>query len=224
MSVGAETGTTHAAIDGPGLVRPGAMPLARRYSRFVRYMRLVLPIMAIMTLVVILAWPGFVQRRGGVQLSFARIEGADAELKMIAPRLTGTDTAGQPYTVTATSAVPEANDSNRVRLEAVDGDITLSDGTWINVQAPWGVYDKFLRRLDLVGPVALHTDQGYEVNARSAVVELGKGSIQTDEPIEIQGPFGTLRADRALLTQRGRHVAFDGHVRTMLVPNQGKSR
>ena len=185
---------------------------ARRYSSFVRGMRVALPTLALLTLGVILIWPGLQSRVAGVQLSFANLDSVGSELRMVSPRLTGTDREDRPYTVTAKSAIPEQNDTNRIILDAVDGDMTLADGTWINLSSPLGVYDKFLRRLELTGPVAFHTDQGFEVNARSALIDMAQGSIVTDEPVALQGPFGTLEADRSSLLERGRKVQFDGHV------------
>jgi lipopolysaccharide export system protein LptC len=185
---------------------------ARRYTGFVRSMRIALPTLALLTLGLIVIWPGLQSRVGGVQLSFANIESVNSELRMMAPRLTGTDKQNRPYTITAKTAVPEINDSNLIKLDSVDGDMTLADGTWVNLTAPFGVYDKFLRRLELSGPIAFNTDKGYEINARSASVDLSKGSIISNEPIALQGPFGTLEANEARLTERGGRIHFDGNV------------
>ncbi len=190
---------------------------ARRYTGFVLGMRIALPVLAALTLGLIVLWPGLQSRVGGVQLSFANIESVNSEIRMMAPRLTGTDKQNRPYTVTAKSAIPEIGDTNLIKLETLDGDLTLADGTWLNLTAPFGVYDKFLRRLDMSGPIAFHTDQGFEINARSALVDLAKGSIITDEPVAIQGPFGTLESDRAKLTERGSIAHFDGHVHGIFV-------
>ena len=196
--------------------------LARRYSRFVRSMRMVLPVLALGVLAVILLWPGFVHDPRGFHLTFSSVDVEDAELRMNAPRLTGRDEEDRPYTVTANSAIPDEKDANRYHLDAPDGDITLSDGTWVNVSAPRGIYDRVLRQLELFGPVALHDNNGYEVHAESALVDLTGGSVVTNQPVEMQGPGGWLTADRGRMIQRGRHFYFDGHVHSVFYAKGGQ--
>ena len=197
---------------------------ARRYSSFVRSMRVALPSLALMTLGVVLIWPGLQNRVGGLILSFAHADHVNSELRMVSPRLTGADKDGRAYTVTADSATPERNDMSRIKMEKVDGDMTLSDGTWVNMTSPYGVYDKLLRRMELSGPISVHTDRGYEMSARSALVDMGKSSITSDEPVALQGSFGTLEADRGRLEDRGRHIYFDGHVRGQFIQSKPKGR
>lgn len=197
---------------------------ARRYSSFVRSMRVALPSLALMTLGVVLIWPGLQSRVGGLTVSFAHVDQVNSELRMLAPRLTGTDKEGRAYTVTANSAIPERNDMSRIKMEQIDGDMTLSDGTWVNVTSPYGVYDKLLRRMELTGPINVHTDRGYEMSAKSALVDLAKSAITSDEPVALQGSFGTLEADRGRLEDRGRHVYFDGNVRGQFIQSKAKER
>ncbi len=213
-------------IDGPRPLptkRFMTLMAARRYSHFVRGMRFILPLGAALALGLIVLWPGFQGRVGGVQFSYASVQSANSELRMLAPRLTGRDKQNRPYTITAKSAVPESRDANRIKLDDIDGDMTMSDGTWVNLTAPFGTYDKFLHHLDLVGPISVHTDQGMEMDAKSAAVDLSKGSITTDEPVAIQGPFGTLESDTAHLSDRGARTEFNGHVRgTLIVAKSGR--
>src|SRR5262249_1460348 len=161
------------------------------------------PVLALAVLAVILLWPGFVHDPRGFHLTFSSIDTVDADLRMNSPRLTGRDEEDRPYTVTANSAIPHKKDSNRYHLDTLDRDITVSDGSWVNLSAPSGLYDRGLRQLELFGPVALHDNNGYEVHAKSALVDLAGSSVVTNEPVEMQGPGGWLTADRGRMIQRG---------------------
>jgi hypothetical protein len=68
----------------------------------------------------------------------------------------------------------------------------------------------------------MHDDNGYELHAQSALIDLPGGSVVTNEPVEIQGPLGTLTADRGRMAQRGRHFYFDGHVHSVFFAHGGR--
>jgi len=217
--------STSSFFSGNDLTRRTVDPSAsRRYSGFVRSMRIILPVLALLTFGLILIWPGLQARVGGLSFAVKNMDNVGTDLSMVSPRLTGNDREDRPYTITAKSAIPDRSDVNRIKLDVVDGDMTLSDGTWVNLTAPFGVYDKFLKTLDLSGPISFHTDVGHEINARSAHVDLVHGTIISNEPVQLQGPFGTLEADRATLVDRGRIIYFDGHVRGVLVQARGEGK
>ena len=109
----------------------------RQYSAVVRWMKVVLPIGALVLIGLI-----FVQGddRGAVidmqSAADAAILGAGLTLEN--PRFAGTTEGGQPFIVTAKSALPDGAVPNRIELDQPSGEVRLGDGMILTVTATSG--------------------------------------------------------------------------------------
>jgi lipopolysaccharide export system protein LptC len=140
------------------------------------------------------------------------------------PRLTGADDSGQPFVVTALSAVQESANSKRALLNKVDADITLNDGTWINVVSDKGVVDTEKRTLHLAGNISIYSDNGYEAHSPTAQVDLKTGIVQGTEPVQVQGPMGSLTADGFEIHRNTKKLFFKGNVKSVFYQGGGKPK
>jgi len=66
--------------------------------------------------------------------------------------------------------------------------------------------------LDLHKDIYLQTSAGYEAWLSQAFVDMGKGTITSDEHVDVKWAGGTLAADKMKITEGGENVRFDGHV------------
>ena len=196
---------------------------AERYSRFVTIMKRALPLAAaaLVAAVLVYALQPRQERSGRVAMTFQRLGIVNDDLAMLKPRLTGADDQGDPFVVTADEAVQDKNDSKRATLRNVQGDVTLKDGTWISALAPRGTLDAKSRRLTLRGPIAVYSDNGYELHTASANIDMRKAVILGNDTVNGQGPFGIFRADRFRLDRHSRQVFLYGNVR-MNIDAHGK--
>jgi len=74
--------------------------------------------------------------------------------RLVDVRYQSVDEKGRPYTVTATGAVQAG--PQRVNLTAPQGDVSLSNGSWLLVHARQGVYLQHSGQLDLSGNATLY--------------------------------------------------------------------
>ena len=199
--------------------RPSASGLGQRYSRFVGMMKVFLPALAATLVIVVIAWPGAFDQDDGFHLSFSQMQADGADrLSMLNPRYYGTDKENRPFTVTAKEAVQDANDSRQVTLSDLQADMTMNDGTWISMMANQGVYHQATMILRLTGAISIFSDRGYEFHASVADVDFGAGSARSAQPVSGHGPFGSLRADRMRIEDRGERMLFEGNVKMTLNP------
>ncbi|HXL99657.1 MAG TPA: LPS export ABC transporter periplasmic protein LptC [Rhizomicrobium sp.] len=199
----------------------GSMASSKRYTRFVTVMKRVLLIAALALLAAVLAYAMQPRRQERMALSFQKLGLVNNDLAMVKPRLTGLDTEGNPYVVTAETAIQEAKNTRRARLIGVDADLTeKKQGTWLNVTAPSGLLDADAHRLMLQGPVAGYSDNGYEVHTMAADVDLKNGIVRGRRMIVGQGPMGTMRADKFALYRDKRLVFLYGNVHMTVLPSQ----
>lgn len=139
--------------------------------------------------------------------------------KLLGAKYHGVDAQGQPYTVTANSAVELSE--NDVRLTAPVGDITLKSGAWLMAKSAAGVYRQQSGTLSLTGGVTLYRNDGLILTTPDMQVDLHAGSAQTSAPAAVQGSFGTLNAQNGfILTNRGANVTFKGPATLVLTQGQ----
>lgn len=197
---------------------------ARRYSRFVGVMKRVLPATAAVLGAAVLAYALLPQDVTRMALTFARWGKIQSDLAMVRPRLTGTDERGQPFTVTAATAIQDGKSGHRAKLNKVEADITLRDGTWLNVVSDAGLVDTDARTLELAGNISFYSDNGYEAHAPAAAMDLKTGIVQGVGRVQAQGPLGTLTADRFEIHRDSKKLVFRGNVRTVFYRAREKGK
>jgi len=195
--------------------------LSRRYSRFVRAMKIVLPAAATVLVVAVLAWPGADDAAPKLKLSLMDLERSEAgELGMSKGRFIGTDTRNQPYVITAEAARPEGANQMNVTLLALQADLSMQDGTWLSVTAPSGRFDRDAEQLRLAGPVDIFSSNGFELHTPEALVDMRAGTASGDATVEATGPMGQLTAQSFRFERAGQRFIFTGKVRLVVRPGQ----
>ena len=197
--------------------------IGARYSRFVGFMKFVLPLAGAALVATVIAWPDAYRHDDGIQISLADLTtGESGQPGMERVRYVGTDDNYRPYLVTAASVREEGVDHDHFILHELQADITLESGAWVTLVATTGTYRRDLRTLGLAGTVAIYSDNGLELHTESALVNLARGSAEGTDPVQGQGPFGTLNASGFRLTDNGQRIVFDGDVRLVIDPRRGR--
>jgi lipopolysaccharide export system protein LptC len=179
---------------------------ALRYSRFVSLMKRLLSLGAFLIIAAVLAF-FFVQRMPHrLQMSYERLGRVDNDLAMMKPRLTGADTKGNPYVITADMAVQDAHDPKKASLKNMEADLALDKQRWLNARARTGMVDMNSGQLELTDGIDVFTD----ANLKQSV-------IHGHEPVTGQGPDGTLRADQFHADRTTNILTLSGHVRMTLI-------
>lgn len=210
---------------------PGVLlrPLRRagaRYTRFVTWMKLLLPIIATSVVALVVIWPQLQDKPEGFRLGISKItvHGKGGQ-QVINARFIGNDSDSRPFTVTADSALQRAGGGDSFELEFPKADISMTDGTWIALAADTGTYYKSRQVLKLDGGVNLFHDSGYEFRTRNAEINLADGTASGRYAIAGQGPFGTVSAAGFMVYDRGSRIIFTGKAKLLIFPGlEKKSR
>lgn len=198
--------------------RPAAGDV-RRYSSFVRVMKVTLPLIAFSLIVVVVVYSSLGSGGGVSKIPMERRPGGAADdHQLVAPRLTGTDGKGQPFTVTAKSATQAPGKSQKMNFESVVGDIKMQDKGWLAIEASRGLMDGEAKTLDLYDTINIFTDRGYECHTNSARYDFGAGVLQGAHPINCQGPLGIITAKSFEGLKETGHMTFTGGVTTTIFP------
>lgn len=209
----------------PRPARPRAgMHFARRrihshYARATRLLKLIMPTVAAILIGAVAVWPQIRSDDNKLPLAAAEVSPEEIEnLAMINARFMGIDGRNQPFTVTAEMATEVSPDSRQVHLSAPKADITLENGTWLALTADNGVFRQLDQTVELEGHVNMFHDAGYEFETTTAFVDLTQGAAFGFEPIDGQGPFGTIAAEGFQVFDEGERVIFTGNATLVLRP------
>jgi lipopolysaccharide export system protein LptC len=185
---------------------------ALRYTQFVGVMKHALPAAAFAVIAAVAAFFVLQRQPGRVALAYQRLGLIDNDLAMIKPHLAGVDAKGDPFVITADKAIQEPGDTKRAHLTNVEADFTLGKTGWINARAGNGLVDLKANTLALDGGIQLFSDTGYELQTRTAQVDLHSYIVTGHDTVTGQGPNGTLRADSFRVENASRQLSLDGHV------------
>lgn len=191
----------------------------QRYSRFVTLMKRALPIAAGILGATVLAYSFIPRQPDRVAVTYEQMGKIDNDLAMIKPRLTGTDSKGNPFVITADAAIQDRRNTKRARLKNVEADMSLDAQRWINATAAHGLFDMNAGSLDLDGGISVYSDSGYELHTKDAKVDLKTGLFRGPSEVTGQGPLGNFRADTFELRRPSRQILLTGRVHmTMYIP------
>lgn len=200
-------------------------PKAPGYSRFVGWMKIVLPSTAALLLGLVVAWPSIDFGDGRFVLDVENLDPNQVDTQSMSnPRFLGTDARNRPFTLTADTATQASQDASVVALEAPTADMTLKDGTGVVMDADLGFFRQKDDTLDLMGGVNLYHENGYEMHTPSARLFLNESAAKGDEVTTAQGPAGTIRGEGFRMDNRGRTVIFTGQAHAVLEPAKAQSK
>lgn len=210
---------------GSGLTkRKRWFPIAR-YSRYVNFMKFILPLMALALVAAITIWPQLqvMDTSFSIALSNAKLSTKEG-LSMVNARFVGVDLKKKPFSITADIAKNLLKDLTQIELEMPKADITVSDGSWLVLTANSGVYNQKRKFLNLEGEVNLFHDSGYEFKTNKASIDLDQGIAISNEPVKGQGPFGQLQAEGFQIENKGNKFSFLGKSKLILFPKALKGK
>lgn len=208
-----------------GRDRLTTLPLGRRpttgtgaYSRFVGFLKLVLPAVAVGLVLLLVVWPQVSLddrfRVEPVRFSLEDVTG----LRMVNPRFYGFDARDQPFTVTADGATQTVGAQRVVNLEQPKADMGMRDGAWVAMTARSGVYDENAQLLQLNADIELFHDTGHRFATDRAIADLAAGTAMGNNPVAGHGPAGDLWSDGFRLLEGGDRLIFTGRARMVMFP------
>jgi lipopolysaccharide export system protein LptC len=188
------------------------------YSRFVRIMKVMLPLVAFSLIVLVLVYSTLKRESNSVKIAATTLDDLKHDRQLVKPKLTGTDGRGQPFTVTAKSATSTQGKSRSMMFDTVVADVTMQDKSWVQIDATKGILNGEAKTLDLTETINIYSDKGYECHTASARYDFGLGLLKGDSPINCQGPLGLISGKKFEGLRDPGIMRFTGGVTTTYFP------
>ena len=166
----------------------------RGYSRFVRSMRLLIPLVAVALMVVVITWPEMEDKVAIIPKETLIPQSDMGENELLSPNFETTDAQQNPVRVTADRAVQNQDDPNLVKLDNPNADLKLKDGSGLQIEADKGVFEQEVEKLFLEQNVVLQHESGYELQAEELRVNMQSREAFSDKDVFVTGPEAKIQA------------------------------
>jgi len=193
---------------------------SQNYSRFIRWARLILPIIAVSIITIVLTWDNTTQ-----DIKAIKQEGNAPTIgknELLNPRFESKDKKDQPYTITAKRAIQGETNDNLIILEQPLADILLNSDHWLAIKAKQGAYRQDTNRLLLTGDVQLFHDAGYQMNTEELNVNMETNDAWSEVDIYGQGPRGEIEAKGVDASSTNQTLKFTGPAKLTIKNNQSR--
>jgi lipopolysaccharide export system protein LptC len=189
--------------------------MAARHSRMVRLLRVAVPAAVILAMTAIVFVSVFNKYRillPKLPLDVGNLVVSGTKVTMESPHLSGYSTDQRPYELWAKTATQDLTDPDHVDLKTLRAKVLMEDQTTVTMDARNGLFDSKQQLLDLHKDIFLQSSSGYEARLTQAFVDIGKGTVTSEEHVDVKLLNGTLTADKLRITGGGEVVRFEGNV------------
>lgn len=184
------------------------------YSKFVRLMRLALPIGALVVVLILYLGSGLeeqvikpmeeVTRGSNLQ------ERSIAKNELLNPKFESMSAQNLPYQITADRAVQGEVNKNLIMLERPIGKITMEDGMHVLLRSNAGAYRQDTGRFFLEGDVYLEHGGGFTLHMLEAHIDLKQGFAWSEKKLNGEGPDMKLAAQGVRANNNSGKIVFVG--------------
>jgi len=197
------------------------MRSAKRHSFVVRILRSSLPVFAVLVLGAYFFSTRMNVHVGGITASIDGLEITDGALRMLNPTMRGTDKKNGDYVIKADYADQDVENPNLVKLNAIKADVSnKSNGSWSRMRAVRGKFDSTKERLILKDRITLATSTGVEGELSYATLDMKNQILRSHNPVKLDMPAGTVRANAMTLYSGENTIVFRGKVAVHLEPQK----
>lgn len=191
---------------------------AERHTRFVSFLRKTLPILAVLVLAAYFVSTQFSVKVGigDLTASIEGIEVSGGNLRMINPKLKGTDKRNGNYVVSADYADQDVKNPKIVKLNALKADLSNPSGTWSRMNATRGVFDSNAERLVMQDKITIATSSGVTGELSHATLDMKTQTLRSHRPVFFKTTGGTVHANALTFRSADSSLTFRGKVRVHL--------
>nr|WP_205523373.1 LPS export ABC transporter periplasmic protein LptC [Rhodopseudomonas sp. BR0C11] len=187
---------------------------AARHSRLVRTLRLAVPLVVVLSMAVIIAISVFNPFRylSKLPIDVGDLVVSGTKITMESPHLAGFTNDGRPYEMWARTATQDLTSQDHVDLHTLRAKVQSEDQSTVIIESREGQFETKAQLLKLNKDVYLHNSTGTEAWMTQADIDMGKGTVTSDSPVDVKWDGGTLRGQRMRITEKGDLIRFEGGV------------
>jgi lipopolysaccharide export system protein LptC len=183
---------------------------AGRHSRVVRAVRVALPLAVILGLgaFVVVTWFNPLAALKALPSVSGKLAVQGSKITMELPRIAGITRDARSYELTAETAVQDITKPDQIELQNLRAQMEMADADVVVITAKSGTYNTKGDSIVLREHVVVTSANGYNAKLREAVVDMKKGNVVSERPVEVKLPNGVLSANGLEIENSGDVVRF----------------
>jgi lipopolysaccharide export system protein LptC len=192
---------------------------ARRHSRMVRFLRVAIPVAVVLATAGISLSTYFNPLRmlSSLPININDLVVSGTKITMEQPKLTGYTRDQRAYEFTADAAAQDLTKPNFVELRNIHAKVDMQDKSTMQMTAVTGIYDTKGETLKLEHNIMLSSSTGYRGHLSEAVIDVRKGNVVSDKPVELEMLQGELNAKGLEIVDSGALVRFHDVSMTLML-------
>ncbi|WP_135502629.1 LPS export ABC transporter periplasmic protein LptC [Roseovarius aestuariivivens] len=180
------------------------------YSRFVAWMKIILPLAALGILSTLFLISRSVDPTKAIPFSEIDLAQRAQDQGATNASFAGVTSGGDEVRLLAETARPDPEDPRLINAESVTAEIVLLSGTRIDIASQRADLHQNRYTATLDGDVEVTTTTGYEIRTKRLEAKLDTLYAETPGPVTGTGPPGDLSAGRMIL--QGNETTGDAHL------------
>ena len=192
------------------------------YSRFVFWLKVLLPIVALAILSTLFLVAETLDPNKAIPYAEVDVAQILREQGVTRPKFGGTTPEGATITLAADAVRPDGSDALVLRGTDLDVVIDLPSGTSVTIASPSGTVDFDGQSAVLTGGTELVSSLGYRIETDALTTALDRVAAQSAGPVRVTGPGVEIDAGQMILRhtdEQGAHVlVFKNGVRLLYDP------
>jgi lipopolysaccharide export system protein LptC len=196
-----------------------AFRAARRHSRLVRVLRIVVPLVVVLgfTGVFLTTYLNPLRMLSKLPVDTGNLVVSGTKITMEKPHLSGFTRDERAYELSADAAKQDLTKPDLIELRNIRAKVQMQDKSTMEVSAATGVYDSKVETLKLNQNIVLSSTTGYRGQLSEAMIDIRKGHVVSERPVQVEMLHGTLNASKLEIIDSGDLVRFDGGVNMTLL-------
>lgn len=204
-----------------------AFRAARRHSFLVRILRVAIPVLVVagLTLTFLVIYLNPLRMLAKVPIDIGDLVVSGTKITMEKPRMSGFTSDARAYELSAEAAAQDLTKPDFVELKNLDANMEMQDKTTMHMSAATGLYNSKVETLKLERDIFLSSSNGYKGKLSEAMIDIRKGHVVSDKPVELEMLQGKLNANKLEIINSGDLVRFHGGVvMDMLLSDEAKQK
>jgi lipopolysaccharide export system protein LptC len=191
---------------------------ARRHSRRVRALKLVLPVAAVLMVAVFVGYSMLADAVKRVS-DLASLSIDDGGVVMANPKLEGFTKDDLPYSLHAEEARQPLNGEGTIVLKGISASIPIDKENRAKITATSGTFNRDENVLDIDSDIVLDATSGLKARLQSAYIDIAENTLTTDDPVDIQVNGMHIAANGMNAANGGKSLVFEDGVKVRIDPS-----
>jgi lipopolysaccharide export system protein LptC len=192
---------------------------ARQHSRAVRILRIAIPLAVVLgfTGIFLITYFNPLRMLAKLPIDVGNLVVSGTKITMEHPRLSGFTGDARAYELSADAAKQDLTKPDLIELRNIRAKVQMQDKSTVEVSATNGIYDSKGETLKLDQNIVLSSSTGYRGRLSEAMIDIRKGNVVSERPVEVELLQGSLNANRLEISDSGDLVRFGGGVNMTLM-------